>query len=65
MTPQEFKAAQFRLGLTNKEMAALLGVTVSYVEMLRSEKSGKTASKTIQRVIEQAEQLQRLQADEA
>ena len=55
MTTQEFKAAQLRLGLTNQKMADLLCVTVSYVEMLRGGR--RTASGTIQRVIEQAEEL--------
>jgi predicted transcriptional regulator len=52
MTTQEFKDAQKALGLTNKAMADLLGVTVSYVEMLRGGK--RSCSRIVQRVINQA-----------
>jgi len=57
MTADEFKKAQLRLGLTNAAMAELLRVSVSYVEMLRGGK--RSASGTVRRVIEQAEELQR------
>ncbi len=60
MTAADFKKAQLRLGLTNTAMAALLRVSLSYVEMLRGGK--RTASGTVWRVIEQAEKLQRLKA---
>jgi predicted transcriptional regulator len=60
MTPEQFKQAQLRLGLKNQPMADLLGVTIGYVEMLRSEKSGKRASLSLQRIIEQAERLKAL-----
>ena len=56
MTADEFKKAQLRLSLTNAAMAELLCVSLSYVEMLRGGK--RSASGTVQRVIEQAEQLQ-------
>ena len=36
MTPEMFKAQQARLGLSNSKMAKALGVTVSYVDKLRS-----------------------------
>lgn len=58
MTAAEFKKAQLRLGLTNVKMAELLRVSLSYVEMLRGGK--RSASGTVRRVIEQAEQLQKL-----
>ena len=58
MTAEQFKQAQLRLGLTNAKMAELLRVSLSYVEMLRADK--RTASGTIQRVIEQAEELKTL-----
>ncbi len=58
MTAVEFKTAQLRLGLTNAAMADLLRVSLAYVEMLRGGK--RTASGTIQRVIEQAEELKAL-----
>ena len=58
MTLEEFKKAQLRLGLTNAKMADLLRVSVSYVEMLRGGK--RQASGTVQRVIKQAEELQKL-----
>jgi len=55
VTAADFKAAQIRLGFTNAAMADLLRVTVTYVEMLRA--GTRTASGTVQRVIEQAEEL--------
>lgn len=60
MTAQGFREVQLRLGLTNKAMAELLRVSTSYVEMLRGGK--RHASGTVWRVIEQAEELQRLKA---
>jgi len=60
MTADEFKQAQLRLGLTNAAMADLLRVSLSYVEMLRGGK--RSASGTVQRVIEQAEKLRRVKA---
>ena len=60
MTAEEFKKAQLRLGLLNKPMAELLRVSLSYVEMLRG--GYRSASGTVQRVIELAEELQKLKS---
>jgi len=57
MTATDFKSVQLRLGLTNSAMADLLRVTVTYVEMLRA--GTRTASGTVVRVIEQAEELKK------
>jgi hypothetical protein len=60
MAPQKFKAAQELLGLTNQAMADLMCCSVAYVEMLRGGK--RKPSWAIWRIIEQAEELQRLKA---
>jgi transcriptional regulator with XRE-family HTH domain len=59
MTAEEFKQAQARLNLTNKAMAQLLCVSVSYVEMLR--RGVRSPSHSLQRIIELEEKNRRFQ----
>jgi hypothetical protein len=69
MDTQDFRAAQDRLGLTNKKMAELLCCSMTHLENLRrgyKMEGGKKVDvfPTVKdtRIIEQAEELKRLKA---
>jgi len=57
VTTQEFREAQDRLGLKNREMADLLCVSESYVDAMRSYTHKAEASGSLQRIIELKERV--------